>query len=55
VDTVSSQNQERLQIANDITHDDEGMLPNNDVTNDSMLLDSTDLFHQTDFLEDLSD
>jgi hypothetical protein len=55
VDTVSSQHQERLQIANDITHDDEGMLPNNDVTNDSMLLDSTDLFHQTDFLEDLSD
>jgi hypothetical protein len=54
VNNISSQHQERLQIANKITHDDQGVLLH-DVTNHSMLLDSNDLFHQTDFLEDLSD
>lgn len=54
MNNISSHYEERLKRTREKNHVDEGMLPK-DVTNDSILLDNNDLFHQTDFLQDLSD
>jgi hypothetical protein len=54
MNNISSQYDEQRKRTRESTHHDDGMLPK-DVTNDTMLLDNNDLFHQTDFLHDLSD